>query len=117
MKDKTKAVMAFGLLLVIVGAVYASYWIYSETKRTWVSGYYLTLNNLPSLVTRYRYVNLNGTLTMNGNGVSGATIYIYFNGTVVGTNTTNANGFYSYNFNETYPEGSELDFKAGYMVP
>jgi len=117
MNNKTKAVIASGLILVIIGSVYASYWIYSQVIKTWSSEYYLTLNNLPSGITRYHYVNLNGTLTQNINGVSGATIYIYLNGTVVGTTTTNPSGFYSYNFNNTYSGGTELDFTARYMVP
>jgi hypothetical protein len=118
MKTATKAaVIAFGLVSAIILGVSAAYWIYSGAVTTTVNSYALTLNSIPTSVNHYDYLNLNGTLSRNGIGVSGATIDIYLNGTSIATTTTNASGFYSYNYNVTEGESSVLHFTVGYLVP
>jgi len=113
-----RKIVAVGLLCLLVGGIaYGAYWIYSNWVTVTVDVYELTLTPESQYVTRYHYANFTARLLKNGQPVKDAVIILFKGNVVVDQAVTDSDGCCVLRYNVTEPEGSSMQFRAGYQVP
>jgi 2-methylaconitate cis-trans-isomerase PrpF len=114
---RVKALAVFSAFLLLVGLVYAVSYIWSPPVTVTVLEYSLSLSASPTTVIKYENVTFTGRLTLDGTGVSGVTVELFFtNGTSTGlTAVTNSTGYYIIEWNAT--QVGALNFKTRAFIP
>lgn len=117
MSKRQKQVLVLTFILALSGIALgrAAEQYFSETRTTTVTGYEVSINDIPEVVPPGTVLTFVGVVSFNGEPVANAPVTLFLNDvatTVSGV--ADGSGAYSLEYTVTEPEGTVLNFQVMY---